>query len=123
MGRFAGEGGVDIDCASLSTDIRFMANAELAYDDVKQLVLESAGSLKDKVFVRDADVRETVTSEDEPALLIRLAVARPENRKDWVVTRLRLSQAIRDHLLEKGDDRYPFLVIFSPEEWAARDNA
>lgn len=98
-----------------------MVQAALKDTDVRNLIFESAGSLRDPVQIRDADVSE-ITANDQPALSIRVAVARPDDRARWIQTRVRLAQAVRDKLIDQGDYRYPFIQFLTPDEWTARDN-
>lgn len=100
-----------------------MAETSLTRDEVRVLVLDAAKSVPSSLDVKQADVVEALDSVDKPALFIQLSAVRGADRRANVESRMRLSQAIRDRLLRAGDERYPFLSVYAPEEWDAREHA
>jgi hypothetical protein len=67
-------------------------------------------------------VYEDPGSGESGALIIQVAAKRGNVRSNWTQRRLRFSQAVRDMLLERGDERSPVVQIFAPEEWAKRND-
>lgn len=94
----------------------------LSNSDVEKLVAEEAKQLDRDVTPDLVHVYEDPHSSDGRKLIVEIAVKRHADRADWTKQRLRFSQAVRDMLIEKGDDRYPVLVIFGPDEWAHRND-
>jgi hypothetical protein len=95
--------------------------AALSNTEIEKLVGERAKQL-DRVFtLGPIHVYEDPHSTDGGAIIVQISARRPDNLKDWTRLRLRLSQAIRDALVERGDDRYPVIEVFEPEEWAGRN--
>jgi hypothetical protein len=94
----------------------------LSMPDIEQLVATRASQLDRALRPEHVHVHEAPYATDDGALIVQIAVKRPDDQKEWIKLRLRLSQAIRDALLERGDERYPLLEVFEPEEWAGRDD-
>ncbi|MBC7667629.1 MAG: hypothetical protein H7236_04005 [Gemmatimonadaceae bacterium] len=97
-------------------------DAHLNIANFEREVAERAKQLDRDVTPDFVHVYENPDSAESGALIVQIAARRPNNRKDWTQQRLRFSQAIRDLLLEHGDERYPLVQIFGPEEWALRND-
>lgn len=96
--------------------------AQLNIADFGREVAEKA-----RLFDRDVTpdlvyVYEDADSADSGAVIVQVAAKRSGDRKAWTQQRLRFSQAVRDLLLMHGDDRFPIVQIFAPEEWARRND-
>ncbi|GEM_PF-3131615 len=96
------------------------ANVDIA--ELERQIAEKA-----KVFDRDVTsdfvhVYEDPDGTENQTLIVQVAAKRLGSGKDWVQHRLRFSQAIRDWLIAHGDERYPLVQIFQPEEWALRND-
>lgn len=96
-----------------------MTSADLL--NVRELVLDSTRSFEDEVGIKDAEVVERVDADGSPTLLIKLRADPHQTGRSWTETRFRISQRIRDELLQIGDFRYPILAMYSEREWQARD--
>lgn len=88
---------------------------------VRDLVLDSTKSFKDVVGIEDAEVVERVDADGSATLLIKLRAEPHQTGRNWTETRFRISQRIRDELLQIGDLRYPILAMYSEREWQDRD--
>lgn len=88
---------------------------------VRDLVLDSTKSFKEAVGIEDAEVVERVDADGSPTLLIRLRAEPHQTGRNWTETRFRISQRIRDELLQIGDFRYPIVAMYSEREWPDRD--
>lgn len=97
--------------------------SSLSAEHVQRLVVESARSFRPAPLTIETPEISERNDDAGATWVIRTAVKRPEDRKAWAMTRLRFTQAIRDRLLELGDDRYPVLEVLSPEEWRAAHHA
>jgi hypothetical protein len=97
-------------------------NAPFSIPEIERLVLDEARAI-DRAFVPEhVHVFESPDATDHGTLIVQIVARRPENRKDWTQSRLRFSQAIRDLLVNRGDDRYPLIEVFAPEEWGNRND-
>ncbi|MBV8568186.1 MAG: hypothetical protein JO273_22300 [Methylobacteriaceae bacterium] len=92
----------------------------LSISDVKRLIAERARQIDPALSPDRIDVYEDPHSTDGGALIVQILSKRLDDRSDWTRLRLRLSHAIRDALVEHGDDRYPLIEVFAAEEWATR---
>ncbi len=97
-------------------------NASLSIPDIENLVAIQAGQIDRALTPEHVHVYEDPYANYDGALIVQISVRRPADRKTWIKQRMRLSQAIRDALVERGDERYPLLEVFEPEEWAGRDD-
>lgn len=96
--------------------------AALDIVDFRRRVAERAQQFDRNVTSACVHVYEDPDSGESGALIIQVAAKRGNDRSDWSRKRLRFSQAIRDLLVERGDERSPVLQIFAPEEWAKRND-
>lgn len=96
-------------------------DAALTIPEVERLVAEQAKRFDRTVTPDFVHVYENPDSAHGETLVVQVAAHRPADRKGWIELRLRFSQAIRDMLIQHGDDRYPVLEIFGREEWAGRN--
>jgi hypothetical protein len=67
--------------------------------------------------VEAIDVREGVGSFDEPAYFITYRFRDNATRFAAFDRETTLFLAIRDALLERGDERFPFMRMLGPEDW------
>ena len=87
--------------------------------DVEKLVAERARQFGDPFDPERVHVYENpYSSYGGSTLVVQISARRPENREEWTRLRQRFSQAIRDVLVEHGDERFPLIEVFEPEEWA-----
>lgn len=94
----------------------------LSIAELEELVVDRARGFDRDVTPDFVHVYEDPHSESGKTLVVEIATNRPDDRKNWAKQRLRLSQQIRDLLIEKGDDRYPVLIVFGRDEWPKRDD-
>jgi hypothetical protein len=97
-------------------------DASLSIPDVERLVAERAQRIGRPFIPDQVHVYEDPYSVSGDALVVQVGARRPDDRKAWIKLRLRLSREIRDALVERGDERYPLLEVFEPEEWAGRND-
>jgi hypothetical protein len=93
----------------------------LSIPDIEKLVAERATHVDGSFRLDHVHVYEEPSSDDDNALIVQVSARRPNNQQDWTRLRIRFTQAIRDALLERGDERYPLVQVFGPEEWASRN--
>jgi hypothetical protein len=98
--------------------------SDVAQIDLERLAREAADEIAGADSVHDAKVESGLDSQDQPAYRFVFVIDRskvvgyqPGER------RIALGIKIRDRLLAKGDETYPYLSIISPEEWRARSRA
>ena len=96
-------------------------DASLSIPEVEKLVAERAQQINGGFTPGEIHVFEDPHSTDGGALIVQISTRRPDDRKDWTRKWLRFSQSVRDALVERGDDRYPLIEVFEPEEWANRN--
>jgi hypothetical protein len=96
--------------------------AALDIVDLCRRVAERAQQFDHDVTVARVHAYEDPHAGKGGALIIQVAAKRGKDRGDWARKRLRFSQAVRDMLLERGDERSPVVQIFAPDEWAKRDH-
>lgn len=99
-----------------------MMMAALSIPDVEKLVADSANQLDGGVTREGVHVYEDSSADDGSWLVVQIVARRPDNREEWTKRRVRFSQAIRDKLLARGDERYPVIEVFGPDEWARRND-
>lgn len=97
-------------------------DATLSITDIEKLVAERAKKIDGAFNPDQIHVYEDPHPTNGSALVVQISANRPDDRELWTRLRLRLSQAIRDALLERGDDRYPLIEVFGPDEWAGRND-
>jgi hypothetical protein len=97
-------------------------DAPLSIPEIERLVVERARAVDLSVTADQVRVYENPSSTDDGTLIVQIVAKRPDNRNDWICRRLRFSQAVRDALVQRGDDRFPLIEVFAPEEWAERDD-
>nr|WP_295113629.1 hypothetical protein [uncultured Caulobacter sp.] len=95
--------------------------AHLNIADFGREVAEKAKAFDGDVTPDLVYVYEDADSANNGALIVQVAAKRSGDREAWTRQRLRFSQAVRDLLLMHGDDRFPIVQIFAPEEWARRN--
>ena len=98
-----------------------MASTDLSIPDVEKLVVDSAKQLDGGVTKDRVHVYEYANSITGDSLIVQIAARRPENQAEWTKLRLRFSQTVRDMLVARGDERYPVIEVFAPDEWARRN--
>jgi hypothetical protein len=97
-------------------------NAPLSISEIEGLVLEEARAIDHALAPEQVHVFEGPDATDQGTLIVQIVARRPQSRKDWTRSRLRFSQAVRDRLVKRGDDRYPLIEVFAPEEWGSRND-
>lgn len=95
---------------------------QLSIPEIERLVAEEARSIDQAITADRVHVYERSESPNNDTIVIQIKTKRPAGQKEWTRSRLRLSQSIRDILLKSGDDRYPLVEIFAPEEWEKRND-
>lgn len=63
---------------------------------------------------------KVVTGEDftgRPAHFFSFLIEQDRSRSDIGMQRIRLSQALRDELMARDDDHYPFVRVFDRADW------
>jgi hypothetical protein len=96
-------------------------DASLSIAEIEHLVAERARKADRAFAPGQIHVFEDPHSTDGRTLIVQVSAKRPDDLKDWTRLRLRFSQSVRDALVERGDDRYPLIEVFEPEEWAGRN--
>lgn len=96
-------------------------DSRLTIPEIEKLVSEEAKQLDTTITPDLVSVYEDPFSFGDETLVVQIATRRPADRQEWTVRRLRFSQAIRDLLVLRGDERFPLLEVFEPEEWAGRN--
>jgi hypothetical protein len=96
-------------------------DTSLSISEIERLVAERAQRIDRGFNLGQIHVFEEPDSTDGGALIVQISAKRPDDLKDWTRMRLRFSQSVRDALVERGDDRYPLIEVFEPEEWADRN--
>ena len=99
-----------------------MQASALTIAEIRNLVVERARNLDDAITLDRVDIYEDPFAADGDTLIIQIASKRPADARIWTEKRLRFAQSIRDLLLENGEDRYPVLQFFGPDEWAGRND-
>jgi hypothetical protein len=94
----------------------------LSIPEIEGLVLEEAKAIDRALAPDQVHVFESPDATDLGTLIVQIVARRPKGRMDWTRSRLRFSQAVRDRLVKHGDDRYPLIEVFSPEEWHHRND-
>lgn len=59
-------------------------------------------------------------SSDRPAYFFSFLIEPDRDRQRAALIRTRLAQKIRDELVTRGDDRYPFIRVLGREDWGKR---
>ena len=112
---------LSFDIPTWEDQIQWRMDQQLSIAEVIDLVSEGARQVELELQPGHLDVYEQPNADDGNALVVQVGIRRPNNQLAWTMKRLRFAQAIRDALLERGDQRYPLVEVFGPEEWAARN--
>ena len=73
--------------------------------------------------VDEVEVRPGVDVDHRPAYFITYRFHDEDDRTRASLLRIRLSQAIRDALINRGDQGYPYVRLLGDRDWALRGNA
>lgn len=95
---------------------------ETNLDDLKQLLLASAGAIL-QVSVNDVDVVSGIDSTGRPAYFVEYQIGTSADRAKASLLRTRLTQELRDKLISRGDARYPFVRLVEQRDWTKRHAA
>jgi hypothetical protein len=95
--------------------------AHLSIASVQKIGLEAAHEIIDK-NITDVEAATAQDSSDQPAYFITFRFDRDRDRARAALLRTRLTQKIRDRLLEEGDARYPIIRLLSDDEWKRHRN-
>ena len=93
----------------------------LSPDEVRRIALDAAEDAG-YVGVRDADVVEVIDSLDEPSYTIRLSYDSGSDVPSMTMYS-RLKRKIRDSLIARGDEHYPYVSYLGHEAWSRRQRA
>jgi hypothetical protein len=90
----------------------------LSIPDVEKLVAERAREIGRPFDPERVHVYENAYPSSGRTLTVQISAKRPANREEWIRLWMRFSRAVRDTLVEHGDERFPVVQVFEPEEWA-----
>jgi len=95
--------------------------SEVSQIDLERLARDAADEVAGAEAVHEALVEPILDSDDLPAYEFLFVIDRSKvSGYQPGEMRSKLGINIRDRLLAKGDETYPYLSIISPEEWRAR---
>ena len=82
----------------------------------------AAASVPELGEIGDIEVSGIIDSSNEFTYLFSFVLDRQEDDGNLSVGRayIHLSQALRDGLMDRGDDRFPLIRLFTKEDWAKR---
>ncbi len=85
----------------------------------------AAASVPELGKISDVEVSGIIDSSNEFTYLFSFLLDRQKNEGDRSVGKayIHLSQALRDGLMDRGDDRFPLIRLFTKENWAKRKRA
>lgn len=86
-----------------------MTLSSLAESELRAIALEEARSADSFGMVDDVDVFGSVNSVGKPALTIVLKGSRTSDSRRYASALLDATIAIRDRLLQRGDERWPYI--------------
>lgn len=91
--------------------------ASLSEAHLKEIGLHAAQDLVGAERVEQVDVVAGADSSDEPAYFFSFLMHEGEDRQRAALIRTRLAQRIRDELIRRGDEVYPFVRVLRHEDW------
>jgi hypothetical protein len=97
--------------------------AQLADSELTELGRDVARQLVGADTVKAVEVKTGFDSSDEPAYHFWF---RWDQDPDWQLMglmRMRLGQKLRDELMARGDEGYPYIHILTPQDWEKRAGA
>jgi hypothetical protein len=72
---------------------------------------------------QDVDFKAALDAQDQPAYFVFFSFQRDQDRQRASLLKTRLSQVIRDKLIDRGDGHYPFVRLLAAKDWARRYDA
>ena len=97
--------------------------ADIPEAELRELGRELADSVIGVGKVADVDVVTMPDASDSPAHYFSFMLDPDRSGQRPALIQLRLGQRIRDELLARGDDTYPFIRFLRPGDWAKRFHA
>jgi hypothetical protein len=91
--------------------------------DLKEIGLEAAQSILGPGKVEAVEVVSGHDSSDEPAHFFSFLIEEDRDPKQAIRVWSSLAQKIRDTLIERGDEAYPYIHILSRRDWEGRERA
>lgn len=95
----------------------------ISENGLKDIGLEAARSVLGADKVEKVEVVCGNDSSDEPAYYFSFLIDQARNLEQAGLVRTRLAQKIRDQLVRRGDDGYPYISILSRRDWERRERA
>ncbi len=97
--------------------------SEIADMDLVEIGRKAAQLVAGLGTVERVKVTTRQDSTDRPAYFFSFLIDRDRDRQQAGVARIRLAQRLRDELLARDDDRYPYVEVLNREEWESRERA
>ena len=91
---------------------------DTADEDLIAIGLEAVSQTPGLGVVDRVIVSERLDSLDRPAYYFDFRVYREPGHPPAGLARTRLSQRLRDALMARGDDHYPYTYFFTHDDWA-----
>jgi hypothetical protein len=113
------EGG-GVDDAVGSTQIPGMT--QLAQNELRDIGLTAAHEVLGD-GAQDVDFKPALDAQDQPAYFVFFSFQLDQDRQRASLLKTRLSQAIRDKLIDRGDAHYPFVRLLAARDWVRRHDA
>lgn len=95
--------------------------SKIADMDLVELGRKAAELVPGLGTVERVKVTHRLDSTDRPAYYFSFLIERKGDREQAVQARIRLGQKLRDELLARDDDHYPYIKILNREDWEKRE--
>lgn len=98
---------------------------EMSNQALLEVGRSAAASVPELGKISDVEVSGIIDSSNEFTYLFSFLLDRQKDGGNLSVGRayIHLSQALRDGLMDRGDDRFPLIRLFTKEDWAKRKRA
>ena len=95
--------------------------SEIADMDLVEIGREAARLVPGLGTVERVKVTHRLDSTDRPAYYFSFLIERKGDRQQAAQAYVRLGQKLRDELLAREDDHYPYVTILNREDWETQE--
>ena len=96
---------------------------ELAETELTEIARTAASQVPGLGAVERVKVVEKLDSSDQPAYYFSFMIGQGYDPGNGGMVRIRLGQNLRDALLDRNDDHYPYVTLLTRADWEKREGA
>jgi hypothetical protein len=89
-------------------------------EHLKDIGLDAAREVVGEGRAREIEVAVDLDSTNEPACFFSFLIEQDGDPMRAALQRTRLGQRIRDKLIDRGDERYPYIRVLGHKDWGKR---